>query len=183
MSAAESTELLREIRDGLQSLSFRVESLEIKANGHGGNGDHTYSTSTVNYQSPQVGASAQSASTDSVEADYQRIRSSVQSIRLPADLTLQESRQGIKKEDLSAFNIIAKSARFSATLLKLCASHDKTPTNTEDIFCIAYAKRKFLQDEYAALVVNFSFDPNVAKLFRALQKKKTQVFLKKPWSS
>ena len=93
--SAESLELLREVRDGLKNLSCRVESLENRTDGRG-NGDHTYSTSTVNYsQSPQ-GASAQSASTDSVEADYQRIKSSVQSVRLPADLTLQESRQGIK---------------------------------------------------------------------------------------
>ena len=167
--SAESLELLREVRDGLKNLSCRVESLENRTDGRG-DGDHTYSTSTVNYsQSPQ-GASAQSASTDSVEADYQRIKSSVQSVRLPADLTLQESRQGIKREDLPAFNIIAKSARFTETLLKLCASYDKTPANTEDIFCIAYAQMKFLQEEYAALVVNSSFDPNVAKLFRALQK-------------
>ena len=54
--------------------------------------------------------------------------------------------------------------------MKLCASYEKTPANTEDIFCIAYAQMKFLQEEYAALVVNSSFDPNVAKLFRALQK-------------
>ena len=166
MSAAESTEILREIRDGLQSLSFRVESLENKANGHG---DHTYSTSTVNYQSPQVGASAQSASTDSVEADYQRIRSSVQSIRLPADLTLQESRQGIKREDLPAFNIIAKSARFSETLLKLCASHDKTLTGSS--YRISTPRL-------------WSIPPSIRTLQNYSELcKKTQVFLKKPWSS
>ena len=172
MSEAESVlAILKEVREGLQNLSCRVESLEGKNQNltadesSGDHGGHTYAFS------PSQGAySAQFAPTSSVEADYLRVKGSVQSVRLPSDLTLQEARQGIKRDDLPLFNVLAKNARFTETLLKICANADKAPMNAEDVFCVAYAHMKFLQEEYAALVVNSSFDPSVSKLFRSLQK-------------
>ena len=161
MSEAEtSLDILKEVRDGLRNLSFRVDSLENNRShnptdgvgphvvGHGRIGDPTFPSS---FASQSQGAySALSAPIDTFEADYLRVKASVQSVRLPSDLTLQESRQGIKKEDLPLFNIIAKNARFAETLLKICASVDKAPANTEDIFCVAYAHMKFLLEEYTA---------------------------------
>ena len=94
MSEAESVlAILKEVREGLQNLSCRVESLEGKSQNltadesSGDHGGHTYAFS------PSQGAySAQFAPTSSVEADYLRVKGSVQSVRLPSDLTLQEAR-------------------------------------------------------------------------------------------
>ena len=50
-----------------------------------------------------------SAPTATVDAEFQRLRNTVQSVRLPPNLTLQEPRQGVKREDLPLFNVLAKS--------------------------------------------------------------------------
>ena len=176
MSEADSfTTLLKEVRDGLSSLSTRVASLEDR-NTFGGSAtgfsrgfslDHNYGAT----RAPPASSDPTSIDTQSVESDYQRIKASVQSFRLPAELSLQEARQGIKREDIPMFNVLAKSARFSETILKLCAqATEDNQLQAEEVFSVACASIKYLQDEYAALVVNSSFDPNVSKLFRALQK-------------
>jgi hypothetical protein len=42
---------------------------------------------------------------------------------MPNDLTLQESKQGIKKDDLLLVNALVKSTRFTETALKLLAGN------------------------------------------------------------
>ena len=87
---------------------------------------------------------------------------------MPADLTVQDSRQGIRRDDLPLYNVLAKSARFTETIFKVL-SNPNHRTN-EDIFAICSAQIKYLQDEYASLVVSSTFDPTVTKFFRQLQR-------------
>ena len=66
------------------------------------------------------------------------------------------------------FNVLAKCARYTETTLKLCARTDGD--SHEDVFSCCYAMMKFIQDEYTALVVQSTFDPNVSRVFRSLQR-------------
>ena len=174
---------LEKILKEVKSLRVRVESLETTTQRQsglgptwGGPGDagdaigpsfiHTREPTT---DSNPFGANVSpSAATASVDAEYQRIRCSVQSVRLPANLTLQESRQGVKREDLPLFNVLAKCARYTETMMKLCASADGD--SHENVFNVSYAMMKYIQDEYTALIVSSTFDPNVSRVFRSLQR-------------
>ena len=173
---------LNKILQEVKSLSERVGALETTTQSQsdlnptwGGSGDagggintniHTREPTT---DSILFGASGSpSAPTASVDAEFQRLRSSVQSVRLPPNLTLQESRQGVKREDLPLFNVLAKCARYTETIIKLCARAEGD--SHEDVFNASYAMMKYIQDEYTALIVSSTFDPNVSRVFRSLQR-------------
>ena len=179
-------ETLGDILQEIRSLSERVGTLECQTQrqssysfhphvgdaGSGADRSHTRDsvTADTNPNSSNCASSLSAATTPtaSVDAEFQRLRNSVQSVRLPPNLTLQESRQGVKREDLPLFNVLAKCARYTETTMKLCAPADGD--SHEDVFNCMYAMIKYIQDEYAALVVSSTFDPNVSRVFRSLQR-------------
>jgi len=109
-----------------------------------------------------------------IQGEFQALKDSLTRIQLPADLKLNDSRQGICRNDQGTLSVIAKCGRFSETLVKLLTTLDAdkplSQVTIEQLFLIAHAQTCFLQDEYASLIVNNQFDSGTAKLFRALQK-------------
>jgi hypothetical protein len=85
-------------------------------------------------------------------------------------LYLSESKQGIKKEDLPTVNVLGKVARFAETGLKLLRGEENRQSLFDDLFVVFTAQMKFVQEEYAATVVQSTFDPTVSRFFRSLQR-------------
>ena len=89
-------------------------------------------------------------------------------------MKLNDSRQGIKRTDQPLMNALAKCGRYCETGIKLlCSLEAGTELKQEtldNLFLIQYAQIKYLQEEYAALLVNGQFDASTAKIFRSLQK-------------
>ena len=103
-----------------------------------------------------------------VQASYASIKASLQSIRLPTELTVSaQSASGLKKGDAQVHALINKCARFIETLFKILKS-EQDPY--DDIFTCALAMIQYLQDEQATLQVQNSFDPTVARFFRSLRR-------------
>jgi hypothetical protein len=96
----------------------------------------------------------------------------VQSVKLPADLIVSDGRpQGLQKADQPLFGVIQRNAKFCETTLKLLASAQAGDASLLDnLFTVAHAQVKYLQEELAALVVQSSFDPTVSRFFRSLQR-------------
>jgi hypothetical protein len=168
---------LDEILRQLQCVNVRVSRLELEV--HSVNDQS--SSFAPRHPSPvnDVTPTPHPSPAD-VGADFHRIRNSVQSVRLPHELSLHDSRQGIKRDDLPLYNLLVKSARFTETALKVLANNGgSTAANSEessqqnvftDLFTVLYAHMQFIQEEYAALVVQSSFDPTVSRFFRSLQR-------------
>ena len=129
-------ETLGDILQEIRSLSERVGTLECQTQrqssysfhphvgdaGSGADRSHTRDSVTADTNHNCASSlSAPTAPTASVDAEFQRLRNSVQSVRLPPNLTLQESRQGVKREDLPLFNVLAKCAQYTESTMKLCA--------------------------------------------------------------
>ena len=114
-----------------------------------------------------------SSKTD-LQGEFSALKDSLQRIQLPGELKLNDSRQGIRRSDQQVLNVISKCGRYNETLMKLLTTIEPGSTISQDtldqLFVIAQAQGRWLQDEYAALVVNSQFDPNTAKLFKALQR-------------
>ena len=90
------------------------------------------------------------------------------------DLKLNESRQGIKREDQPILNLITKSARYIETTLKILGEGvaTKSPLTNDPLNQISIcqvAHLHYLQDEYATLVAKSRFDPTTLRFFRSLQ--------------
>ena len=82
--------------------------------------------------------------------------------------------QGIQRQDQPVFNVLCKCSRYNETLVKLLSTIEPGSSVTQEtldqLFLIAQAQGRYLQEEYAALIVNGQFDKRTSKLFLALQK-------------
>lgn len=110
------------------------------------------------------------------QEDFQSIKDSLQKVKLPPELKLNESKQGIKREDQQTLNVLSRTARYAETTLKLLSTFDDIPFNESvdnklaQIVKIQQAQICYLRDEYASLIVQSKFDKATSQTFRALQK-------------
>ena len=116
-----------------------------------------------------TGASAhQFSPAEDIQATYASIKASVQAVRLPPDLTLGSSgATGLKKGEAQIHTVINKVARITETIFKVLKSKEEP---YDDVFSCALALMNILQDEQAAILVQSSFDPTVARFFRNLRR-------------
>ena len=109
-----------------------------------------------------------------IQGDFQALRDSLARIKLPAEFRLNESRHGIKRTDQGVLNVITKCSRYNETAIRLLSTIEADTTISQDtldqLLTIFHAQCKYLQDEYAALLVNGQFDDSTSRLFRALQR-------------
>lgn len=108
-----------------------------------------------------------------LQAEFGAIRDAVGKVKLPADHRLNDQKRGIKRKDQLTLQVLSRSARYVETSFKLLGtmSPDKTLSNEEydHLYHVQLAHMRFLQDEYAALVVQNNFGPDTAQMFRSIQ--------------
>lgn len=106
-----------------------------------------------------------------VQERFNVIKSTVDKVVLPTALKLHDSRSGIKKDDQPTLNVISKCARYIETALKLLSECEEgKPANLDPVVVSLVANIRYLQDEFAALLVKGRFDNSTSQLFRALQR-------------
>ena len=106
-----------------------------------------------------------------IQEDFNSVKSSTDKVILPPSLKVHDSRSGIKKDDQQTLNVITKCSRYAEIALKLISrSKEGSPLDIEQLLVCLIAQIKYLQDEYAALLVKGKFDQPTAQLFRSLQR-------------
>ena len=107
------------------------------------------------------------------QEDYQAIKDSVQWMKPPANLKLNESKQGIHRDDQQTLSVIARTAGYTETALKLVSSYDENNPRKEDteqiltnIIKVQQVQMHYLQDEYASLIVQGRVDKATSQTFR-----------------
>ena len=106
-----------------------------------------------------------------IQEDFNSVKSSTDKVILPPSLKVHDSRSGIKKDDQQTLNVITKCSRYIETALKLISrSKEGSPLDIEQLLVCLIAQIKYLQDEYAALLVKGKFDQPTAQLLRSLQR-------------
>ena len=117
-----------------------------------------------------VSSVPQRASSD-FQGDFKSLKDSYQTVDIPSEYKLHADRAGVKREDQTRVNLVASCAKYSETLLRIIAAdEDNIDLLKEKIYVTAIAQQKFLQAEYAAILVNSSFDSHTARFFKQLQK-------------
>lgn len=123
---------------------------------------------------PGTAALTATGSNSDIQGDFSALKDSLARIKLPTELRLNESRQGIKRSDVPVLNILSKCSRYSETTAKLLSTIEPGSSVTQEtldqLFLICHAQCKYVQDEYAAILVNGQFDQSTSRIFRALQK-------------
>ena len=151
-------------------------------------GDATLRAGAVNYSSPpctagtalqhgieQAGAGA--TNIVSVQDEFSSIKDKYNAIKIPQELRVGNSRNGIKREDTVAAKIISNSAKYVETSLKLLWNLDETASKNDlvELFNIQKAHVDYLREEHSALVVAGQFGVKTSQLFRNLSRGNTNL--------
>ena len=109
-----------------------------------------------------------------LQGQFTSLRDSLTRVVLPADLKLNESRTGVRRDDQPLYNVISKSAKYVETAFKWLSLQDPATGVSENSLAqlnlILKAHLEYVKDEYQALLVQSTFDKDTSKLFRSMQK-------------
>ena len=111
--------------------------------------------------------------TERLQEEFNCIKESLTSIRLPPSLHFADSRQGLKRESQAAYNSIAKSAKYVETTLKILSQLHTGDPVVRDLIVTQVAHLKYLIEEQSALLVHGTFNDSTAKIYRTLQRHTT----------
>ena len=108
---------------------------------------------------------------------FDTLKDRVARIQLPNNLRLAESAAGIKTDSKPVLRVISKTARIAETGFKLLSELNEDPSLTsskakvtfDNLFALFAAQMQFLQQEYANLVVQNTFDQETGRLFRQFE--------------
>lgn len=112
-----------------------------------------------------------------IQQEYTVIKDALQRIKLPNDLKVDDTRQGVQRKDQKRLNILSRCARYGETMLKLLSTIDAesiSQGDINDLVTIATAQVRYLQEEHALLLVNNSFGDNVETLYRNFRRNTSQ---------
>ena len=111
--------------------------------------------------------------TEDIQTAFSAIKDTLTKVKLPADLRLCDSWQGIQRADQTTYNILSRCGRYAQTTIKLLSSINDGNIDEESVqqlFSIQLAQICYLQEEYLALVVQSQFNDSTARIFCSLQK-------------
>ena len=203
---SELTNLVKAMSDGQKVLITRLDQVEneisglrtpvndnsARNSGEGisplSDGDATLQHSAVNFNGPpctagtalqhgteHVGAGA--TNIVSVQDEFSSIKDKYNAVKIPQELRVGNSRNGIKREDNVAAKIIVNSAKYVETSLKLLWNLDETASKNDliELFNIQKAHVDYLREEHSALVVAGQFGVKTSQLFRNLSRGNTNL--------
>ena len=183
---------IEDIRNKHTADSLRIELLEERFRNSFGSGFVTgsqfgqqeapFAGNPGQFQQPQQTTGAfsperlSSLATEDIQGEFQALKDSHQRVKLSSDFKLNENKTGIARSDQSSYNIIVKSGRYVETGLKILSQIDieRLPPDIKellgDLFVCESAHIRYLQEEYASLLVQGQYGRDTSRLFRSLQR-------------
>lgn len=162
---------MREISDRFDSIERRLDSSGQRPEFLSGSATNATDTEEVATGSAQHFATGRNID---VQGEFAAIKDALSRIKLPADLKLNESRQGVKRTDQQTLNVLTRCSRYNETAIKLISTiapgSSISQETLDQLLVICRAQCKYLQDEYASILVNGQFDASTSRIFRALQR-------------
>lgn len=113
-----------------------------------------------------------------LQQEFTVIRDAVQRVKLPNDLKLDDSGQGVAQKDRARRNVVQRCAKYSEATLKLLSTLQLdtiSDGDIQDLITIAVAQQRYLQEEHAMILVNNNFGERVEKTYRNFRRN-TSVF-------
>ena len=126
----------------------------------------------ANNGQPEARSASDNAADEALQA-FIIIKEHLQNVKLPNDLKVDESRQGIQRKDQAKLNVITKCAKFAETTVKLVSTlkpDSVTEADLSDLHTIAAAQVRYLQEEHSMLMVNSTFGEGVEKLYKGFKR-------------
>ena len=112
------------------------------------------------------------------QQEFVIIKDSLSKVRLPKELKVEDSRQGVRRGEQGRIVTIGKCARYAETSLKLLSTINEdhvTAGDLNDLIVINVAMLRYLQEEHSLVHVNGSFGDGVERIYRNFRRN-TSVF-------
>ena len=161
--------------DSMALLLQRIEKLEsaFSVNNNNSQPAQAQDQRLEGHPGPSIHSDIAAEADSDIQGEYAAIRDSLQRVKLPPDLRLHDgNKQGIRRPDQAIGTILTKCARYLESTLKLL-SRDQVSIDQElsdNIFKVTVAHLRYVQDEYASLLVQGTFDPVTTRMFKAMQR-------------
>ncbi len=104
-----------------------------------------------------------------IQQEFNIIKDSVQRVKLPTDLKVEDSRAGVPRNEQRRMNVISRCARYGETLLKILSrvkAESVTEGDLEDLVTVVIAQLRFLQEEHQLVLVNGGYGDSVERNYR-----------------
>jgi hypothetical protein len=112
-----------------------------------------------------------------IQEEFRAIKDALQKIKLPADIKGDDSKQGIKRQELSKAHIITKCSQYCETIFKLLLTLEPgkvlSQEDLDDLYTIVVANIRYLQEERGLVLVNSSLGPGVGGIYRNFRRNTT----------
>lgn len=123
------------------------------------------------------GASSMNRDLTNIQREFGVIKDALQRVKLPNDLKLEDSKQGIARNDKPKSYVISKCAQYAETSVKLLSTMlagEPNEGDIQDLLTVQIAQMRYLQEEHALLLVNGNFGDGVGRIYRNLRKNTSQ---------
>ena len=174
MDSTEVKEAFEKINTNIAALATKIQAIETS---RASAPERVADTPTIETGHTAASTEDHAASTEDhavpidVITAYNAIKAAHGQVKLPASLTIPTDKTGVNKKDHQVLNLLTKCAKFAETGLKIIQSPvSDTSSKLQDILTVLTALVITLQEEHAAIVVQGTFDENVARFFRSLQR-------------
>ena len=152
-------DIIQKLSESLNNIDSRLRAIE---------------SNSVAQTQPSPPAEATGVVDEDVDLNtaFSAVKAAVQHIKLPSSLQVPTDKTGVRRSDQPLLNLITKVAKYAETGLKIIQTplHSDTSAKLQDLLTTLSALVQLLQEEHAAVVVQGTFDDNVAKFFRTLQR-------------
>ena len=122
--------------------------------------------------------STSAANRNNAQEEFQVIKDALQRVKLPSELKVDDTRQGIQRRDQGRVNVISKCARYAETTLKLLSTlqaDNISEADLRDLSTIAEAQVRYLQEEQSLALVTSTFGDSVERLYKGFKKRDVDV--------
>ena len=123
-------------------------------------------------------AGLSSIQADDLQLDVKVLQDVYSRLRVHNDLVFKGTRGGVKQQSKEAVNIICNVAKYSELMLKILTYiHRKSDDpnfevnkQLQELYLVAYAQLRYLQEDHAAIMCETDFGPKTKKIFKSLLK-------------
>ena len=166
--------VLQSILDRLAAIETKQGALDAPDSSQGAS-----SGQASGHPSPTPETDTSVGASRDIQGEFAAIRDSLQRVKLPSDIRLNDSnKQGVRRQDHPTANILIKCARYIETLFKILSQcsieSSQAPQDLKEsldtLFTVCLANIRYIQEEYASIIVQGTFDHVTTKMFKSLQK-------------
>ena len=139
---------------------------------HSASGARGKTAETVDDYTTTLGYEDQFKATEDTQSEFGAIKDTLIKVKLPADLSLCDSPQEIRRSALT-YNIFSRCAWYAETSIKLSSlitEGNLADDSVQQLFAIQLAQILYVKEQYSVLVVQSHFDESTARIFRSLQR-------------